>query len=277
MTILPSRRAFTLVELLVVIGIIAVLIGILLPSLNRARQHAISLQCMGNLRQIGNASLMYAQDNKGQLPCGSWGGTIEKFAQWPNASDPFKTSSIKYAMAKYLGFKNPPTAAPYPAVRVFFGPVNDQRPWLPEDFLTYGTGQSDGKFTYWWVANPFDLTAVNTTYGGDPDKYAAAYFWDIDKDGQTRPGVEYLRTTKDKRPSEIAICVDQSKQQQALGGWYYMHGTSSGSRKGWKNELFGDGHADALKPGAMWDNTSTQVWGPGQVRPRWGLNNPAAW
>src|SRR5213595_35562 len=65
---LRIRHGFTLVELLVVIGIIAVLIGILLPVLNRARAAANRAVCLSNIRQLGTGILMYCKDNKGWFP-----------------------------------------------------------------------------------------------------------------------------------------------------------------------------------------------------------------
>ena len=67
-TIRGLRRGFTLVELLVVIGIIAVLMSILVPALNSARKKAQATECANDLKQLYMAVQMFAQDNRGHLP-----------------------------------------------------------------------------------------------------------------------------------------------------------------------------------------------------------------
>jgi prepilin-type N-terminal cleavage/methylation domain-containing protein/prepilin-type processing-associated H-X9-DG protein len=86
-SVVAKRRAFTLVELLVVIGIIAVLIGVLLPALNKARRSAATLQCSSNMRQIATAMIMYINNNKGHFPPCSVGNIAGPFPTgwwWPN-------------------------------------------------------------------------------------------------------------------------------------------------------------------------------------------------
>jgi prepilin-type N-terminal cleavage/methylation domain-containing protein/prepilin-type processing-associated H-X9-DG protein len=63
-----NRSAFTLVEVLVVVGIVALLMGVMLPAINRVRETSRRTTCMGNLRAIGQGLLTYARDNKDEFP-----------------------------------------------------------------------------------------------------------------------------------------------------------------------------------------------------------------
>ncbi|MFA5251061.1 MAG: type II secretion system protein [Phycisphaerae bacterium] len=86
-----ANRAFTLVELLVVISIIALLMGILLPALNKARAYARAAKSMSNARQWGIGAIMFANDNDGYLP---WEGNKDDYMGEDFKSDKWWANAI---------------------------------------------------------------------------------------------------------------------------------------------------------------------------------------
>jgi type II secretory pathway pseudopilin PulG len=117
-----------LVELLVVIGIIAVLISILLPALTRAREAANRAACLSNLRTVGQMMLIYASSNREQIPLGTikqryqeayW---LRLSSRWPTWGPLYRAGLMKGPAAFYC----PSAADPF---HVFNG---EQNPWQPE-------------------------------------------------------------------------------------------------------------------------------------------------
>jgi prepilin-type N-terminal cleavage/methylation domain-containing protein/prepilin-type processing-associated H-X9-DG protein len=109
--IMKRRSGFTLVELLVVIAIIAILAGLLLPALGRAKEKSWSANCLSNIRQIGVATVMYANENGDALPRSahqgsSWVGTLQPYAGgtnlWRCPRDENKKRRYSFALNDFL-------------------------------------------------------------------------------------------------------------------------------------------------------------------------------
>jgi prepilin-type N-terminal cleavage/methylation domain-containing protein/prepilin-type processing-associated H-X9-DG protein len=102
----PARKGFTLVELLVVIGIIALLISILLPALNKARDAATTVVCSSRLRQLMQGVLLYANDNKGVMP------HQYQYYEGNDSSRPYHEAYWSVEVAPYIGIPLLPPGTP---------------------------------------------------------------------------------------------------------------------------------------------------------------------
>jgi prepilin-type N-terminal cleavage/methylation domain-containing protein/prepilin-type processing-associated H-X9-DG protein len=142
---------FSLVELLVVIGIIAVLIALLLPSLARAREQAKRTQCLSNLRQIGIAIHGYASDHKGRIPYGPIEPPFYPTNLYPRTGSVTSLLSIRTGISgrpEYVGLGIMLQTHLARVPKVLFCPAVDQED-LSDFYLgIVGTGQAQCDYYY---------------------------------------------------------------------------------------------------------------------------------
>ena len=148
------RRGFTLVELLVVIGIIALLVSFLLPALNKARASAAQVACQSNVRQIGIAFFMFANDHKGRLPAmqGAYGPNALTTEYWQGdwLGDAAQGNNDSAAYFDSIPPLANPALSPKGTIWPYLGKYGSKAlrcPATPEGSLNGGDG-SNGKFDY---------------------------------------------------------------------------------------------------------------------------------
>jgi prepilin-type N-terminal cleavage/methylation domain-containing protein len=178
----PRRAGFTLIELLVVLAIIAILAGLLLPSLSRAKESARTVVCLNNLRQLNLGWWMYAEDNNDRLvlnnPANYWGPDNKNFPSWALGDIRYGRpdgTNVDYLIGQGL-------LGPYvPAAGVFKCPSDRSR-------TTLSDGRSYPRVrTY--TMNGFMGTLAHDRRGG-PDGGRALVFTRADL--ATGPRAEYL-------------------------------------------------------------------------------------
>ena len=240
---LPRREAFTLVELLVVIGIIAILMAILMPALQRAKAQSNSTVCKSNLRSLGQALRIYEAENKGFL-----------FPVRGKVVDPTSPTGFRFLT---LGTNVAPHER-WPAI-VFSRNLPALKGNLPYDPATYPGNVDDDPLTF--DATPFSPRVLLCPSDVDP-KEAHSY---VVNQHLADAGIKASSRNFGKLTSVEVIVAGEKVSTQAD---YHMeqmdfdriverfrHGPRLGS-----NYLYFDGHVDTVLPNAA--KTGIDPWDP---------------
>ncbi len=252
-----GRHAFTLVELLVVIGIIALLISILLPTLGRARDSANSVKCQSNLRQIGVGVIFYADDHNGFVVP----------AEDPNAMNAPHWAAILIQTGSLEGDTADPNSANDDSdlENVYRCPEGIAKNWALAGFQQ-PTSHEDGINKFYWLRSTAEGRQVPLWYGANAGKGRSSGnrdmrgFWPVG-----HGNFEFFNAATNAAEttfyaSKLTRIRNATKMAMFFDGLQYhdMWGFKISTRHGDStkaNVLHADGHVEAYVSSELPDNS----------------------